>query len=142
MRLRILLVLAALALVVAVPFLLKPQQNLLANADNALVIISPHNEAVRHEFTTAFVNHYKIKTGRSIRIDWRLPGGTSEISRFLAGEYLAAFQYAWTLQGKRWTTEVASAFDDSKIKLPDDPFTDTPVQAARRSFLNSTTGIG
>ncbi len=142
MRSRILLVLAALALVVAVPFLLKPRQNLLANADNALVIISPHNEAVRHEFTTAFVNHYKIKTGRSIRIDWRLPGGTSEISRFLAGEYLAAFQYAWTSQGKRWTAEVASAFDDSKIKLPDDQFTDTPAQAARRSFLNSTTGIG
>jgi len=139
---RILLVLAALALVLAVPFLLKPRQNLLADADETLVIISPHNEAVRHEFSVAFAKHYALKTGRSIRIDWRLPGGTSEISRFLAGEYLAAFEYAWTSQGKKWTPDVAAAFDNSKVKLPDDPAADTPEQAVRRSFLNSNTGIG
>ena len=82
---RILLVLGALALVVAMPFLLKPRQNLLSRSDETLVIISPHNEAVRYEFTTAFIRHYQAKTGRSIRIDWRLPGGTSEVSRFLDG---------------------------------------------------------
>jgi len=139
---RILLVIAALALVVAVPFLLKPRQNLLAHADDSLVIISPHNEAVRYEFATAFSNHYKIKTGRSIRIDWRLPGGTSEISRFLAGEYLAAFQYAWTSQGLAWTPESAAAFDNPKIILPDDPSLDGPEQAVRRFFLNSDISIG
>ena len=139
---RILLVLAALVLVLAVPFLLKPRQNLLASADETLVIISPHNEAVRHEFSVAFARHYQNKTGRSIRIDWRLPGGTSEISRFLAGEYLAAFEYAWTSQGKTWTPELAAAFDNSKVKLPDDPATDTPEQSVRRAFLNSSTGIG
>jgi ABC-type Fe3+ transport system substrate-binding protein len=139
---RIILVLVALALVLAVPFLLKPRQNLLADADETLVIISPHNEAVRHEFSMAFAKHYQLKTGRSIRLDWRLPGGTSEISRFLAGEYLAAFEYAWTSQGKTWTPDVAAAFDNSKIKLPDDPATDTPEQAVRRFFLNSSTGIG
>ena len=139
---RILLVLGALALVVAVPFLLKPRQNLLSSSDETLVIISPHNEAVRYEFTTAFVRHYQAKTGRSIRIDWRLPGGTSEISRFLAGEYFAAFEYVWTSQGRSWTPEVATAFDNPKIKIAGDPSTDTPAQAARRSFLNSNTGIG
>ncbi|MEI8292895.1 MAG: extracellular solute-binding protein [bacterium] len=139
---RILMVLAALASVLAVPFLLKPRQNLLAKADDTLVIISPHNEAVRHEFSMAFAKHYQLKTGRSIRIDWRLPGGTSEISRFLAGEYLAAFEYAWTSQGKSWTPDIAAAFDNSKVKLPDDPAADTAAQAARRSFLNSSTGIG
>ena len=139
---RIILVLVALALVLAVPFLLKPRQNLLADADETLVIISPHNEAVRHEFSMAFAKHYQLKTGRSIRLDWRLPGGTSEISRFLAGEYLAAFEYAWTSQGKTWTPDVAAAFDNSKIKLPDDPATDTPEQAVRSFFLNSSTGIG
>ena len=54
---RILLVLAALVLVLAVPFLLKPRQNLLASADETIVIISPHNEAVRHEFSVAFARH-------------------------------------------------------------------------------------
>lgn len=139
---RIVLVLAALALVVSVPFLLKPRQNLLSGADETLVIISPHNEAVRYEFTVAFAKHYKAKTGRSILIDWRLPGGTSEISRFLAGEYLAAFEYAWTSQGFAWTPEVAGSFDNSKVKLAIDPSEDTRAQAARRFFLNSNTSVG
>ena len=134
--------LGALALVLAVPFLLKPRQNLLSNSDDTLVIISPHNEAVRYEFTMAFVRHYQAKTGRSIRIDWRLPGGTSEISRFLAGEYFAAFEYVWTSRGQSWTPEVAAAFDNPKIKMADDPSTDAPAQAARRYFLNSNIGIG
>ena len=69
--LRLSLVIAMLMLVIAVPFALKPRQNLLAAADDTLVIISPHNEAVRHEFTLAFAEHYKNKTGRSVRIDWR-----------------------------------------------------------------------
>jgi len=84
--LRIFTVVAAMFLIVAVPFLLKPKEDLLARADETLVLISPHNEAVRHEFTVAFMRHYKEKTGRSIRLDWRTPGGTSEIARFLAGE--------------------------------------------------------
>lgn len=134
--------LGALALVLAVPFLLKPRQNLLSGSDETIVIISPHNEAVRHEFTVAFIKYYQAKTGRSIRIDWRLPGGTSEISRFLAGEYFAAFEYVWTSQGGPWTPEVASSFDNPKVKVPDDSSKDTPAEAARRFFLNSKTGIG
>lgn len=139
---RISIVLGALVLVVALPFLLKPRHNLLSKADETLVIISPHNEAVRHEFALAFARHYKAKTGRSIRIDWRLPGGTSEISRFLAGEFLAAFRYAWTSEGNAWTPEVALAFDNSKIELAGDSAMDTTAQAARRAFLNSNTSIG
>ena len=138
---RILIVAVALALVIALPFALKPDQNLLAAADEALVIVSPHNEAVRHEFTLAFVSHYKNKTGRSIRLDWRLPGGTSEIARFLAGEYLASFQNSWTSQGRAWTPAVAGAFDNPNVTLPANPQDDSPAQAARRTFLASETGI-
>ena len=89
---RILAVLAAMAVVIAIPFALKPKENLLARADDSLVIVSPHNEAIRHEFSLAFADHYKRKTGRSVRLDWRLPGGTSEIARYLKGEYYAAFE--------------------------------------------------
>ena len=135
-------VLAALAAVLAIPFLLRPKENLLARADDTLVIISPHNEAVRYEFTRAFCEHYKNKTGRSIRVDWRLPGGTSEISRFLAGEYLAAFENVWKSQGHTWNAQVAGAFDNPKIKLPEDPAKDTSEDQARRAFLESSTGIG
>lgn len=142
MNFRLLCVLGLLALVLGVPFLLKPRQNLLGPADETLVIISPHNEAVRHEFSLAFAKYYKNKTGRTIRIDWRLPGGTSEISRYLAGEYLAAFSHDWTSMGKKWTPEVAAAFDNPGVKIPSESSLDSPAQAARRQFLDSHTGVG
>ena len=140
--LRLSLVIAMLMLVIAVPFALKPRQNLLAAADDTLVIISPHNEAVRHEFTLAFAEHYKNKTGRSVRIDWRLPGGTSEISRYLAGEYLAAFERVWTASGKTWSPQVAASFDNPTITPAPNAAGDSPEQAARRAFLESNTTCG
>ena len=140
--LRLSLVIAMLMLVIAVPFALKPRQNLLAAADDTLVIISPHNEAVRHEFTLAFAAHYKNKTGRSVRIDWRLPGGTSEISRYLAGEYLAAFERVWTASGKTWSPQVAASFDNPTITPAPNAAGDSPEQAARRAFLESNTTCG
>jgi len=142
MRFRILGVLLAMAAVIAVPFALKPKGNLLAEADDTLVIVSPHNEAIRYEFTVAFSRHYKQKTGRSVRVDWRLPGGTSEIARYLKGEFYSAFQREWTLSGREWTSEVAGAFDNPKVKPAEAASFDTPAQAARRAFLNSTRGIG
>ncbi|MGC1480279.1 MAG: extracellular solute-binding protein [Chthoniobacterales bacterium] len=90
MTLRILGVLAALIAIVGVPFVLKPKANLLAAADDTVVIITPHNEAIRYEFAHAFSNYYQAKTGRSVRIDWRLVGGTSEIARYLESEFYSA----------------------------------------------------
>lgn len=139
---RIFAVLAAMAAVIAIPFALKPRDNLLANAQDTLVIVSPHNEAIRYEFTRAFAKYYQAKTGRSVRVDWRLPGGTSEIARYLKGEYYAAFEREWTLAGKKWTADAAGAFDNPKIKPGEAASLDTPAQAARRAFLNSNRGIG
>ncbi len=139
---RLLIVFAAMALVVGLPFLLKPKQNLLAEADDTLVIVSPHNEAIRYEFTQAFFRHYLEKTGRTVRIDWRLPGGTSEIARYLKGEFYAAFEREWQLAGNKFTAEVAGAFDNPRVSPGAAPSFDTPAQAARRAFLNSQAGIG
>ena len=135
-------IIAALASLLILPFFLKPHQNLLGKADDSLVVVSPHNEAVRYEFAHAFCEHYKKKTGRSIRVDWRLPGGTSEISRYLTGEYLAAFRYAWESSGRLWTLQVASAFDNPSIQPSDDMASDDSDEAVRRAFLHSNTGIG
>jgi iron(III) transport system substrate-binding protein len=128
---RILGVLAALALVLAFPFLLKPKENLLASADDTLVIISPHNEAIRYEFTRAFGEHYKAKTGRSVRIDWRIVGGTSEIAKYLDGEFYNAFMRTWKASGKPWTDDVSAAYRNVSA--------DSPV---RQAFLASDAGIG
>ncbi len=69
---RLLAVLAALAAIIALPFALKPMASLLAEADDTLVIISPHKEVIRYEFSRAFGEYYKKKTGRTVRIDWRI----------------------------------------------------------------------
>ncbi len=139
---RLLLVLAALAAIIALPFALKPKASLLAEADDTLVIISPHKEVIRYEFSRAFGAYYKKKTGRTVRIDWRIIGGTTEITRYLSGEYFNAFQRDWESTGHKWNAEAASAFANGAIKLPADPAQDTTAEAARRAFLASKAGIG
>ena len=88
---RIAAVFTALALIIALPFALKPKEDLLAAADDQVVIITPHNEQIRYEFSRAFGEYYRQKTGRTVRIDWRMPGGTSEIARYHQERILCGF---------------------------------------------------
>ncbi len=132
-----------LAAVVALPFALRPRDNLLAAADETLVIVSPHNEAIRTEFALGFREWYHAKTGRTARIDWRIPGGTSEIARYLAGEYQAPFENYWQSRLRRpWTAAVQRAFADPKVQPGPDPAKDTEAEGARRAFLEADVGIG
>jgi len=135
-------ILAAIALVVAIPFLLKPKEQLLSTADDTLVIITPHNEAIRYEFGRAFAKAWKQQTGRTVLIDWRTPGGTSEIARYLEGEFFNAFQNYWTSTGNTWDLKVAGAFASRTLQLPADPSADTPAESARRAFLDSDVSSG
>jgi len=81
-----------LALIVALPMVLRRQTATTSSrkADDRLVILSPHNESIRQEFGEAFAAHWKKSTGRSIYIDWRTPGGTSEIRMVLDAGFKAA----------------------------------------------------
>ena len=66
---QLLLAVLPLALIIAVPLMLrKPGEALDLNADQ-LVIVSPHNESIRFEFEQAFRKHYQEKTGRKVMID-------------------------------------------------------------------------
>lgn len=145
MILRVSLVLTALVIIIGIPFVMRPkaEDRLPSGVADHLVLISPHNEAIRHEFTIAFRRYYREKTGRDVLLDWRVPGGGSEIARYLASEYTAAFRYYWENRlGKKWDAVVSGAFDNPAISLGVDPATDTPVEAARRAFLNSDVGVG
>ncbi len=86
----ILFLLFILAGVLAVPFLLKPQAEASRPGARMLVILSPHNEAVRYEFDRAFREWHERCFGEALTIDWRNVGGTSEIVRYLDSEYAAA----------------------------------------------------
>ena len=141
--LRNVLILLALAAVVGLPFAFKPKNSLLAEADETLVVITPHNEAIRYEFARGFRDWYKARTGKVARVDWRTPGGTTEIARYLASEYQSPFEFYWRRKERmHWSDTTARSFDDGKIKVGPDPSKDTEQQMARRAFLNSDVGIG
>ena len=133
------IILLALVVTVAVPFALRPRQAAPSDADDTLVIITPHNEAIRHEFSLAFRQWYKARTGRTVFLDWRMIGGTSEIARYLEGEYVASFRNLWTNKlGRPWGTEVQSGFQNPRLPA-DAP---APVREARAAFLASDAGCG
>jgi len=137
------LLLLALALTVALPFALKPRRPAPARADDALVIITSHNEAIRYEFGRAFESWYRRKTGRTVAVDWRVIGGTSEITRYIEGAYTEAFHALWTDRlHRRWSGEVEAAAANPDIEPGADAAKDTPAMAARRTFLGSEIGCG
>ena len=138
-----LLLFFVLVATIVLPFVLRPRKSAPARTDATLVIITPHNEAIRYEFGLAFAQWYQRQTGKSVFVDWRVIGGTSEITRYLDGEYTAAFQDYWThTLNRRWTNEVEHAFDNPRVVPGSDPAKDTPVEAARRAFLASDAGCG
>src|SRR5688500_9231452 len=81
-----------LVAVIAAPILLRRSSDLAsaARGEDRLVIITPHNETIRSEFGEAFARYWREKKGRSIYIDWQIPGGTSDIARVLNSSFEAA----------------------------------------------------
>lgn len=134
-RRREVLALLGLLVVLLGPFLLRPAvSTATGRQDRRLVVLTPHPERLRAEFGQAFARYWKERTGESVRIDWRVPGGTSEIAVLLKSEYSAAFEDHWTRElGRPWTVEVARQFLSGKAPAED---------PARRAFLASQVGIG
>lgn len=89
---RNLLILLTLAIIIALPFVFRqtPVAGTWVKGDPELIIISPHNEAIRYEFERAFSKWHQAKYGKPVKIDWRNIGGASEISRYLDSEYASA----------------------------------------------------
>lgn len=127
---------ALLAILLLGPILLHRQAGRSGErADETLVIITPHNEATRYEFARAFREAHFAKTGRRVFVDWRTTGGTSEIARYVAAQYLGSFRDYWTrVLHREWTPGCAS-FDNPKTADP-------AGVAARNAFLTSDAGCG
>jgi ABC-type Fe3+ transport system substrate-binding protein len=86
------IVIGLLAAIVALPISLRRDTATASarKADDRLVVITPHNESIRAEFGEAFAGWWRERTGRTIHIDWRTPGGTSEIRMVLDAGFKAA----------------------------------------------------
>lgn len=92
LKTRAIIIFGLLALIVALPLVLRrgSETERSRKADDHLVILTPHNESIRREFGEAFAAWWKKTTGRSIHVDWRTPGGTSELRMVLDAGYQAA----------------------------------------------------
>lgn len=138
------LILLALLVTLAGPFLMQSAESTApAEYDRRVVILSPHNERVRKEIGHAFARMWKARTGETLYLDWRIPGGSSEIALFLKSEFSGAFQYEWERPGRSWNSEIAAAFADPRVS----PMSETgdrgrAATEARRTFLDSDVGIG
>ena len=109
-------IIAVLALIVALPFLARREQSGVPPSpdDLVLVIVTPHNEAIRYEFARGFALWHKQKYGRGARVEWRNVGGTTEISRYLTSEYAAAMRSHWTRdKGRSWPAGTMDAVTGS-----------------------------
>jgi len=121
---RWLALIAPLALL-AIPFALREPADRPATDAHPLIIITPHNEAIRAEFTRAFRAYAQRELGYDVAIDWRTPGGMSDISKLINEQYTAVA--AEHLPGFDRMT-----FNDSKAG----------AAPARTAFLASDLGIG
>ena len=88
---KFLLVMVPLSIVVALPLVLRNDSDVIPQAGGLrLEIITPHNETIQREFGEAFVKWYFERTGEEVYVNWRYPGGTSEIKRVLDSGFSAA----------------------------------------------------
>ena len=78
----------------AIPFFLRPASGAPSDAPaEKLVIISAHNESIKYEYDRAFRQYYRDRFGRDIELDFRSPGGTSDIVKYIADRYEAEFRH-------------------------------------------------
>ena len=140
---RLLLAFLPLAVLIAIPLILRPHSDGEdAVGKDRLIIISPHTEPIKYEFEHAFRKYYREKFGKDIVFDWRSPGGTSDIVRYVNDRFEAAFRQYWESNPENggWNKTIADAFADRRL---DSPSPDSPPEAvkARKMFLSSDVGI-
>ena len=66
---RFLISILPLAILVALPLMLRKEAEKIDLSADQLVIVSPHNESIRYEFEQAFRAYYTEVTGRKVCID-------------------------------------------------------------------------
>ncbi|MBP5640293.1 MAG: substrate-binding domain-containing protein [Victivallales bacterium] len=134
---RLLLSILPLALLIALPLVLRKEAEKIDLSADQLVIVSPHNESIRYEYEQAFRAYYTEVTGRKVSMDWRAPGGTGDAVRYVNSTFVANFKDYWVNTLKReWKEIYEDAFMNRRLKPGDEGW------EAREEFLKSNVGIG
>ena len=132
-----------LGALLALPFFLRPAK--VSGAVNSgdpdkVVVVSAHNKSIRDEYSTAFKKYYMEKFNREVEIDFRSPGGTSDIARYIPDRFEAEFRRYFESDPANgpWKKEYA-AFSDASL---DRKGASPELVRIRKMFLNSNVGIG
>src|SRR3954469_17809627 len=115
-------ILLLLLAIVALPFLFRRSDTAVAwrKGDPVLVIVTPHNEAIRYEFEHGFSKWHQQRYGKPVKIEWRVIGGKTETMRELPSEYAAAPRAWWPrATGKSWPANATETVTSEKV--PTDP---------------------
>ncbi len=56
-------------------------------AERQVVILTPHVDAIRHEFGRGFAEWHEKQFGEAVDVQWRNVGGTSDALRFVQSEF-------------------------------------------------------
>lgn len=80
-----------LALVLGVPLALRPKDPGAQRrpGEATLVIVTPHVPQIQREFSQGFSRWHQEKYGEPVFIDWRTPGGTTEIRQILESHFIS-----------------------------------------------------
>lgn len=136
MWIRMLICMVLLGILLALPFYFRKEETetfFAAGSDvDTVVVICAHNKTVRDEYERAFAKWYKERNGRDIRIDFRTPGGTSDITRYIDDRFHAEFRYLLEKEGIPWDVEYGDIFCDSRQQ----------EHWIRKKFITSEVGIG
>lgn len=81
-----------LAILFGVPLLFRSDRVTPPTDAAMVIIISPHNEQIRHEFGLGFSRWHLDKFDEPAQVVWSVPGGTSEIRRMLQSQYRHALE--------------------------------------------------
>ncbi|MBL8745036.1 MAG: extracellular solute-binding protein, partial [Phycisphaerae bacterium] len=92
------LIVIAFAVILGVPWMFRPKDATAPENAERLVILTPHNEPIRYEFARAFDAWHQRTHHKPVAIDWRVPGGSSEIKKLLIAQYTAAVETGRILQ--------------------------------------------
>lgn len=82
-----------LAIILGVPFVMTAgsrKNHEAAAGTPRLIIVSPHVPQIRDEFGRAFSKWHAEQFGEPVEVDWRAPGGTSEIRKQLDAMFTSA----------------------------------------------------
>ncbi|MBI1190397.1 MAG: extracellular solute-binding protein [Tepidisphaera sp.] len=84
--------LVVFALILGVPLAMRPKDagTVRFPEHQTLIIVTPHVPQIQSEFSQGFLRWHQAKYGSPAFIDWRTPGGTTEISALLTASYSAA----------------------------------------------------